>query len=201
MSRKTVAVLATLAAALVLAVGAAAPGSAATAVARAVVLDDNDRMTNAPTAGMSVCTGGAQEQSIVRSSDVPFALAEVGGGLQPLPGATVVVNTPAGDDDQLVIIFSAEARLEGQPVTYTVPVDFLRVQILVDGMPVGANDLAFTTGAGESDATQACKRVSAPAAAGAAHTVSVQWMLVDQGMASVLTGVLDDWTLNVQVSA
>jgi hypothetical protein len=56
------------------------------------------------------------------------------------------------------------------------------------------NDLAFTTDAGQSDATQACKRVGE-----GPHTVRVVWLLVDQSGA-VLTGTLDDWTLHVEIN-
>ncbi|MEV4411659.1 hypothetical protein [Catellatospora sp. NPDC049609] len=202
MNRRTVALLAALATALAVA-GAASPVTAAgqsAAVPRAVALLDEDKATSAGGTGPQVCNGGVQEQSLVVSDNTPLGLVETGGVFQPLPGAAVTVNTPAGDTDQLVVIFSAEARVQGQPVSYLAPVDFLQVQILIDGVPVGANDLTFTTGAGESDATQACKRVSAPAAAPAAHVVTVQWRLIDQAAASMLTGILDDWTLNVQVS-
>ncbi len=199
MTRRTVAVLAALATALVVA-GAASPVTAADRLPRAAVLLDEDKAIDAPGAGLSVCNGGAQEQSMVRSNDVPTNLVETGGAFQPLPGAAITFTTPAADSDQIIVIFSAEARLQGQPGTYAAPVDFLQVQILLDGVPIGANDLSFTTGAGESDATQACKRVTSPAGAAVAHTVSVQWLLVDQAAASVLTCTLDDWTLNVQVS-
>ncbi|GHJ48903.1 hypothetical protein Cs7R123_62450 [Catellatospora sp. TT07R-123] len=193
MNKRTAAVLAVLTAVLAVGVGAV-PSSAAPLVA----LDD-DRATSAPTVGLSVCNGGVQEASNVRMQDVPTNLVE-NGAFAPLPGASIAVTTPAGDSDQLVIIFSAEAQLQGQALTYAAPMDFLQVRILVDGVVAGPNDLSFTTGAGESDATQACKRVSAPAAAAMVHTVSVEWMIVDQGANNVLTGTLDDWTLNVQVS-
>ncbi|MBV1850063.1 hypothetical protein [Catellatospora tritici] len=197
MSKRMVAVLATLAA--ILAVGAGAtPGSAAPAATRLAAAVE-DRAVDAQPVGLTACNGGAQEASFVRMQDTPTGLVE-NGAFAPLPGASIPVNIPAGDSDQLVIIVSAEARLQGQTVTYTAPMDFLQVRILINGVPVGPNDLSFTTGAGESDATQACKRVSAPAAAAAVYTVSVEWLIVDQGANNVLTGTLDDWTLNVQVS-
>ncbi|MDI1462915.1 hypothetical protein QEZ54_18215 [Catellatospora sp. KI3] len=195
MSKRTVAVLAALTAILAVGIGAT-PGSAApTRLAAAV----EDRSLDAPTVGLTACNGGVQEASYVRMQDVPTGLAENGAFL-PLPGATVPVNIPAGDSDQLVIIFSAEARLQGQALTYVAPMDFLQVRILVNGVAIGPNDLTFTTGAGESDATQACRRVTAPAAAAMVYTVTVEYLIVDQGANNALTGVLDDWTLNVQVS-
>jgi hypothetical protein len=119
----------------------------------------------------------------------------------PLPGATVNFSVPAGGTDQAVVTFSAESRVQGQPLTYAAPLDFLQVRILMDGVPMTPlNDLSFTSGAGESNATQACRRVSAPAGAAAAHIVTVEWMLVDQAGANVLTGVLDDWALHVEIN-
>ncbi|BCJ74896.1 hypothetical protein CS0771_44400 [Catellatospora sp. IY07-71] len=201
MNRRTVAVLAALATVLAVA-GAASPVTAAAqSVPRAVALLDEDRATDAGGNGPVACNGGAQEQSFTVSDNAPLTLAETGMMFQPLPGAAITVTTPAADNDQLLVLFTAEGRVQGQPVTYAAPLDFLQIQILIDGVPVGANDLTFTSGAGESGATQACKRVAAPVFAPAPHVVEVQWRLVDQAGASMLTGILDDWTLSVQVSA
>ncbi|WP_148083774.1 hypothetical protein [Micromonospora sp. Llam0] len=58
------------------------------------------------------------------------------------------------------------------------------------------NDLMFTTDIGQSNATQACRRVGP-----GNHVVSVVWQVVDQAAANVLTGLIDDYQLTVQLSA
>jgi len=57
------------------------------------------------------------------------------------------------------------------------------------------DDLIFTTDAGHANAIEGCRRVGP-----GNHVVTVQWLLVDQGAASMLTGTLDDWTLHVEVN-
>lgn len=201
MKRQTTVLLATLLIGAALTIGAAAPVAAVNTVTASTAAAVVDKAVDGDNAvGPNTCTGGASEQNIVDSSDVPFGLVE-NLGLVPLPGASVSFTTPAGDSDQVVILFTAEARVQGQPLSYVAPVDFLRVQLFLDGAPVGGNDVSFTSGAGESNATQACKRVSAPAGgAGVVHTVTVQWMLIDQAAASMLTGVIDDYSLTVEIN-
>jgi len=99
-----------------------------------------------------------------------------------------------------MVTFSAEARLLGQPLTYAVPADFVQVRVLLDGVQMmPANDLTFTTDTGQANATEACKRTAAAAVA-VVHTVTVEWMIVDQGANNLLTGTIDDWTLHVEIN-
>jgi hypothetical protein len=178
-----------VAAALVLAGAAAGPVQAA----------EEDEALDGPGAGVTQCVGGAQEFSIARMNDLPTTLNEEP-AFELLPGSVIAFNTPANDGDQIMVTFSAEARLVGQPLTYTPPVDFLQVRIMLDGQPMPPlNDLAFTTDVGQSDATQACHRLQAQGQA-QMHQVWVEWLLVDQGPNQVLTGTLDDWTLHVQIN-
>jgi hypothetical protein len=202
MNRRTATLLATLAVGVALTIGAAAPVAAVHTVstsATVAVLDDDKAVNGDNAVGLNTCSGGVSKQTIVRSNDIPFNLVE-NPTLMPLPGASVVFNIPAGDSDQVVLLFTAEGRVQGQPLSYVAPVDFLRVQLFIDGVPVGGNDVSFTSGAGESNATQACKRVSTPVGGAVAHTVTVQWMLIDQAIGSVLTGILDDWSVTVEIN-
>jgi hypothetical protein len=176
-------------AALVLASTTAGPVQAA----------DHDQALNAPGDGVTQCVGGIQEASVARMNDLPTTLDERP-GFERLPGSQITFITPANDGDQVMVTFSAEARLVGQPLTYTPPVDFLQVRIVLDGQPMPPlNDLAFTTDVGQSDATQACHRVLAQDQV-VTHRVWVEWLLVDQGSDEVLTGTLDDWTLHVEIN-
>jgi hypothetical protein len=159
----------------------------------------DDQMLDEPGAGVTQCAGGVQEASIARMNDLPTSLDERP-AFERLPGSQITFNTPANDGDQIMVTFSAEARLLGQPVTYTPPADFLQIQIMLDGQPMPPlNDLAFTTDIGQSDATQACHRVQ-PQDAVATHRVWVEWLLVDQDTDETLTGTLDDWTLHVEIN-
>lgn len=183
----------------------AAPGWAAPppdlAPRAAAVEEEPDEAIDEPGAGLQQCNGGAQEAALTRMNDLPTTLAE-NATFAPLPGAFVQFVTPANDTDQILVTFSAEARLQGQPVNYNAPVDAMQIQVLLDGVPMSPlNDLTFTTDAGEANATQACEKVSSGDAA-VAHTVRVEWLLVDQdGNNNVLTGTLDDWLLHVEVNA
>jgi hypothetical protein len=174
---------------------ATAPVPLAQAAAGQVVLDDDDRAVNAPTNGPATCHGTAQEASLVRMNDIPENLVELA-AFAPLPGAMLSFQTPMNDADQILVTFTAEARVQGQPVDYVAPVDFLQVQILLDGVPMNPlNDLSFTTDAGQANAARACHRVGP-----GNHTVQVQWLLVDQDGNNVLTGTIDDWLLEVRIS-
>jgi hypothetical protein len=160
-------------------------------------LVDDDQMVDEPGNGLAACNGGAQQQALVRMNDQPTNLAEdPNNAFANLPGATIVVNVPMNQSRQLLITFSAEARLLGQFNLVGSPVDFMQVQILDNGVPIpAANDLAFTTDSGHANAIEVCKRVGQ-----GAHVLTVQWLLVDQGAANVLTGDLDDWLFHTEVN-
>jgi hypothetical protein len=179
--------------------GAVGPGPAsARPVTANLAQAEEDRMTSAPAQGLATCQGGIQESNIVRTNDLPTNLAE-NAGFVLLPGAVVNFVTPANDPDQIKVSFFAEARLLGAPVN-AVPTDFLQIRILLNGVPMTPlNDLAFTTDLGHANATQACKRIAGTDAA-VVNSVRVEWLIVDQGANNVLTGTLDDWSLEVEIS-
>jgi hypothetical protein len=146
-------------------------------------------------AGLTTCNGGAQEFSLAQMDDVPATIGE-NAAFAGLPGAAVTFQVPGGDTDQVVAVFTAQAGLFGQPLTYVTPVDALQVQIRLDGLPmVTQTDLVFTSDPAQSNATQSCRRVGP-----GMHTVDVQWRLLDQAANDVLTGELRNWTLHVEIS-
>jgi len=194
--RLLIPVLAVLASALFAGSTQAAPPLAARTTQLAA---DDDHAVDAPGNGLTICNGGAQESNLVRMNDLPSNLVE-NGAFVALAGAAIAFTTPANDTDQIMVTFSAEARLLGQPLTYAVPTDFVQVRVLLDGVPMmPANDLTFTTDTGQANSTEACKRVAAAAVA-VTHTVTVEWMIVDQGANNALTGTIDDWTLHVEIN-
>jgi hypothetical protein len=179
---------------LALAFGAATigPGLATAQPAPLLVVDQSlDEHGNGP----GSCSGGVQEATLADFNDQPTTIGEMA-AFQALPTASVSFVTPNMDSDLITVLFTGEARVTGQPVTYTPPVDFLELQIWLDGVPMSPlNDLAFATGAGEGDAAQTCKRVGP-----GNHTVTVQWRVVDQDAMQALTATLDDWLLEVEIS-
>jgi hypothetical protein len=161
----------------------------------AAALVDDDRALDAAGSGVADCDGGVQEQSLARLNDLPIPLVE-NGGPAGVPGSFVTFATPGNDTDQILVTYSAEGRLQGQSGSIVAPVDFLRVVVTLDGALLPpANDLAFSTDAGQGDSTQVCKRVGP-----GNHTVRVFYELVDQGAANVLTGTLDDQLLHVEIA-
>ncbi|MDG4831497.1 hypothetical protein O7627_19550 [Solwaraspora sp. WMMD1047] len=178
--------------------GAVGPGPASARPITANLQAEEDLMISAPGQGLANCQGGVQESNIVRTNDLPTNLAE-NAGFALLPGSVISFVTPANDPDQIKVSFFAEARLLGAPVN-AVPTDFLQIRIMLDGVEMDPpNDLAFTTDLGHANATQACKRIAGNDVA-VVHTVRVEWLLVDQGANNALTGTLDDWSLEVEIS-
>jgi hypothetical protein len=188
-TRRILLVPAALAAFLLGLAGAAQASPAATAM-----LTDDDRAYTGPQVGLRECDGGVQKSVHMRANDTPTSIGENGAFVQ-LPGSGVVFNVPNMETDLVDVTFSAEGSLVGEQIPNLPPADFVQVQILLDGVPMHPlNDLAFASQTYRADATQACKRVGP-----GNHIVTVEWLLVDQGMANVLTGVLDDWEVKVQL--
>jgi hypothetical protein len=149
-----------------------------------------------PAEHVVACDGGAQRRALVRLNDTPSPLVENPTFTQ-LPGAVVPFVIPPGQTAQVIAIFTAESVLDGQPLSYVVPADALRIRILLDGAPMPpADNVIFTTDVGESNAAQACKRVP-----DGNHTVVVEWWLEDINMNSVLTGTLNKWVLHLEINA
>jgi hypothetical protein len=57
--------------------------------------------------------------------------------------------------------------------------------------------VSLNTDSGQGNDMMVCRRVGHR---NGGHTLTVQWQVVDVGMANVLTGTLDEWAFNVQVS-
>ncbi|GIE92369.1 hypothetical protein [Actinoplanes regularis] len=173
-------------AATLLAVAFSAPASAA---------DEDDQIP--PEVGPTACLGGPQQLSLARMSDTPTTIGETG-SFVPLASSGVPVTVPAAANDQFVVRFSGEVALAGQPVPVTVPADNVQLQIIITGGGVTQvmaplNDPTFTTGVGESNALQACRRLGP-----GNYTIGVRWRIVDLDANNVLTATMDDWMLSVE---
>jgi hypothetical protein len=176
--------------------GLAGAAHASPGAATALLVDDDDRAYNAAQLGLRECDGGAQLSVHMRSSDTEVSIGE-NGAFVPLPGATYAFQVPNMATALVDVTFSAEGSLVGEQIPNLPPADFLQVVILLDGVWMHPdNDLAFSSQTYRADATQTCRRVGP-----GNHVVTVVWQLVDQGMANVLTGVLDDYELKVQLHA
>ena len=174
-------------------VAAALLGAAFSAPALAAGEDDQIP----PEVGVTNCLGGPQEQSLARMNDTPTTIGETG-TFTPLTSAAIPVTVPAMDNDQFVVRFSGEVTLAGQPVPVTVPADLVQLQIVISAGGVTQvmaplNDPTFTTGVGESNALQACRRLGP-----GNYTIGVRWRVVDLDLPNVLTATMDDWLLSVE---
>lgn len=179
--------------ALLLAATATVPAGAAAGLRAAVLLDEQIPAEQGPTS----CNGAAQEASLARMNDTPTTIGETG-VFVPLVNSGVPVVVPANDSDQLVVRFTGEVVLTGQPVPVTVPADLVQVQIVAISGGVAtvlppANDATFTTGVGGAHALQACKRLGT-----GNYSIAVRWRVVDLAAASNLTATMDDWLLSVE---
>ncbi|MEU4214846.1 hypothetical protein [Actinoplanes sp. NPDC026623] len=175
------------------AVAAALLGAAFSAPALAAGEDDQIPAEVGP----SACLGGPQQLSLARMNDTPTTIGETG-TFVPLANSGVPVTVPPAANDQFVVRFSAEAVLAGQPVPVTVPADNIQLQIIITGGGVTQvmaplNDPTFTTGVGESNALQACRRLGP-----GNYTIGARWRIVDLGANNQLTATLDDWMLSVE---
>ncbi|MCW6006408.1 hypothetical protein K1W54_17765 [Micromonospora sp. CPCC 205371] len=175
-----------------LALGAVAVGhaSAAAGPARAAV----GHALTAPE-DLDLCEGKAQLEAAVLTKSAAETIGENAGFVQ-VTDASVEVDGPAAaaDTDQLIVTFTGEAMLDGQPNVLNPVVDAMQVRILVDGQVLPPGAVAFTTDAGQSDALQACTLVNGPGT----HTVTVEWRLFDFANNSALTGTLGSWELHVE---
>jgi hypothetical protein len=152
-----------------------------------------------PEQGPQGCRGLNQEAALVAMNDTPTVIGETG-VFVGLPDSTIDVTVPNNDTDQIIVTFTAESELTGQPVTYTPPVDIVQLQLVIvnaAGVQVLAplNGPTFTSDVGQANALQACRRLSA-----GTYTVGVRWRIVDVGMMNALTASLDDWVLHVEVN-
>jgi hypothetical protein len=163
--------------------------------APALAAEQDDQIP--PEVGVTNCLGGPQELSLARMNDTPTTIGETG-TFVPLTSSGVPVTVPAADNDQFVVRFSGEVVLAGQPVPVTVPADNVQLQIIITAGGVTQvmaplNDPTFTTGVGESDALQACRRLGP-----GNYTIGVRWRIVDLDVGNALNATMDDWMLSVE---
>lgn len=143
-----------------------------------------------------VCEGKAQLSAVVLTETGVTTIGETANLWNALTFASVDVSGPAAavDTDQLIVTFTGEADLTGQPNVLAAAVDAMQVRVLVDGVVQAPGAVNFTTDAGQSDALEVCAIVAGPGP----HTVSVEWRLVDVGANNMLNGTLDSWSLHVE---
>ena len=163
--------------------------------APAFAADDDDQIPSE--VGVTNCLGGPQELSLARTNDTPTTIGETG-TFVPLTSAGIPVTVPPADNDQFVVRFSGEVALTGQPVPVTVPADNIQLQIIiiaggVTQVMAPLNDPTFTTGVGESNALQACRRLGP-----GNYTIAVRWRIVDLALPNALAATMDDWMLSVE---
>jgi hypothetical protein len=163
--------------------------------APALAADDDDQIP--PEVGPTACLGGPQQLSLARMNDTPTTIGETG-TFVPLANSGIAVTVPAAANDQFVVRLSGEVTLAGQPVPVTVPADNVQLQIIITGGGVTQvmsplNDPTFTTGVGESNALQACRRLGP-----GNYTIGARWRIVDLGANNALTATMDDWLLSVE---
>lgn len=174
-----------------LALGAAAVGqaNAAAGPARTTV-----NQALADSEDLHLCEGKAQLDATVLTKTTATAIGE-NGVFVPLTDASIEINGPATavETDQLIVTFTGEAMLNGQPNVLNPVVDSMQVRILVNGAPQPPGVVAFTTDAGQSDALQVCTIVNGPGP----HVVTVEWRLFDFANNSNLIGTLNSWELHV----
>jgi hypothetical protein len=171
-----------LAAGAVVAVQSSASAQASVFQA-ALALDDQE---------VQHCVGGAQRRAFVDIKDVPEVIGENAGFVQ-LTDASITFNGPANGTDQVILIFTGEADLFGQPNVLNAVVDSLQVQLLMDGVVLAPGAVMFTTDAGESNALQACVLVGP-----GMHTATVEWWLSDIGANNALTGTMASWEFHLE---
>lgn len=142
-----------------------------------------------------LCEGKAQLNASVLTKSAAETIGE-NGAFVPLTDASVSVTGPAAAvaTDQLIVTFTGEAELDGQPNVLNPTVDSMQVRILVNGVPLPPGAVVFTTDSGQSDALQACTVVSGPGP----HIVTVEWRLFDFANNNALTGTLNSWELHVE---
>jgi len=152
-------------------------------VSAAVALDPQD---------VHHCNGGPQRRTFVDTKDAPTTIGENPVFVQ-VTDASIPFAGPANGTDQIIVIFTAEAALQGQPNLLGAVVDSLQVRILLDGVVLPPGEVVFTTDAGQSDAVQACKLVGP-----GNHVVTVEWWLSDTGANNALTGTLNSYELHLE---
>ncbi len=142
------------------------------------------------------CDGGVQEKVFVRTDSAPTAIAET--GWTQIPGGMQVnFNVPNGDNDHVLMQFSAKAQLDNPNFPAVLPTDSILIAILINGVPQEPLllDHVFNTDTGQSDMVQACRRLGP-----GNYQVTVEYLVIDTAPFVMLTGELDGKALHVQIS-
>lgn len=138
------------------------------------------------------CVGGPQRRAFVDTKDIPTSIGE-NAIFVPLTDASITFAGPANGTDQVILIFTGEADLFGQPNVLNAVVDSIQVQLLMDGAVLAPGPVVFTTDAGESNALQACVIVGP-----GNHTATVEWWLSDIGANNALLGTMASWEFHLE---
>lgn len=172
----------------------AATALALTMTATAAQAGPEQDQPSAPgVAALQNCDGGVQKQSLVTTQDVATTIEELSVA-RPLPGAEREFTT--SEEEQVRVLFTAEAILNGAPFDTELAADSLSIEIRLDGLVLpGVGSLAFNGGPFGTNATLVCARVPA-----GEHIVQVFWQVFDTSADNVLTGRLDDWAMDIQIN-
>ncbi|MFY1653407.1 hypothetical protein ACN27J_21270 [Solwaraspora sp. WMMB762] len=131
----------------------------------------------------------AQPLKVDAAAEVDAAYAADGDGPAACNGGAQIASLVRLNDTPVSVAETANpVPLPGAAVPFVVPAgNSAQVLVTFDA------EARLT---GQPNATQACRRVGQ-----GNHVVSVVWQVVDQAGASVLTGLIDDYQLTVQLSA
>jgi hypothetical protein len=141
------------------------------------------------------CFGGRQFSTQVRTDTTGHTVGESAAFTQ-IPGTFARFVVPAGQINTAIVTFTAEASLVGLPSTQQQYGDGVLVQIRIDNIPLPpTGDLYFAHAPLEAHSATVCRRYGL-----GIHTVTVWWRVRDAAPSNFLAGVINDSTLEVQVS-
>ncbi|MDQ4046558.1 MAG: hypothetical protein M3127_04215 [Actinomycetota bacterium] len=154
---------------------------------------------------VGTCSGGAQEQVVVRTNDAPTTINEGAPVILPSSGTGVFV--AGGDSDVFVVSFSAEVEMRNASLTTASSAD--------DSLEVSARARNANTGAiaslapigpvsfaGDNDreAHSATWCVRLPSTASATWVFEIQMSILDFAPLAAVQAIVDDWALHVERS-
>jgi len=153
--------------------------------------DEEAEVTVAPQVVVTY-TGGAAEGKRAQTQTAQTSIGESNGWVF-LPNAGLTWFVPANDSDLLNVAFSAECQLVGS----VPPDDWVRIRILVNGVPMDPYDgqQAFCSAPGKATHKGNWVKRVGPGN----YTLRVQFWIFDGGAAGALTAIIDDWTFELVV--